>query len=1085
MKAFYAAMAILTTAVLAPAGYGQVVSWGYNDLSNNTANIIAVSVATSDGASGGSIHALGLKSDGTVLAWGQNNSGVNTIPTGLTGVVNIATGGSFSMAQKGNGTVTTWGQVPSAPSGGFSNITAVASADHTYIAQKSNGTVVTAGIFPFATNSATGLSNTLSVVVANDFNNDIHFLALKNDGTVIAWGNNDYGASTVPPGLNGVVALATGEAFNLALKSDGTVVAWGLDNAGQSDVPAGLNHVVAIAAGTTHCLALKSDGTVVAWGDNTFGATTLPTDLTGVAGIAAGYHQSLAIIPTTAPVIANQPASISTGIGTPALLLVQAHAGATYQWYQGNSGDTTNPISGANTPGYLPPVSTASSTSFWVRVGNALGTVDSLAATVAVTANVPTVIQQPQDQNAVIGGGATLSETATSDDPALTYMWQQRQSAQNEFWPFVWTNLIDNSAFSGTSTPTLTINNANSTMSGVQYRCVTSSATGSVISQPGTLTVYDTDPAIITQPGDQSIVVGANAIFATSAIGIANTSLTYQWQRLPAGSAEWSNLSDNATYSGTAANTLTIINTPALMNGDAFQCVISNSVGTQTTNPANLTLNYVGAWGLDSDGQTNIFPELNNIVMISAGAMHSLALKKDGTILAWGANSSNLDPQASQSMVPNGLVNAVAISAGSNHNLVLLNDGTVAYWGEFQYPFDSYRLLQVTGVVAISAGDEFDLCLKSDGTVYATGDNSYGQTTVPASLSGVIAIAAGGSHALALKSDGTVVAWGDNTFGECNVPLGLNNVTAIAAGNGFSLALKNDGTVVAWGDDAFHECEVPAGLSGVVAIGAGNCHCLALKSDGSVVAWGSNANGQCTIPPGLHTIVAIAAGGFHNLILAPFGAPQITNPIPDQIIGPSGILQAIRVSGASYQWYQGQSGDISHPIGGATQPWLIASSPVQSTYYWVQLTNSYGSANSSTTTAVLPPPDFTTWANNIGLTGTFAEPQARPFSDTLPNLTRYVMNLSGVPSPSQLPKVSTINIGGTSYLTLQYRQRKGLSGAQLQVESSSDLINWAALPSNAITQLPDDDINTARYEATLLLPGSGSLFVRTKTIQTP
>ena len=52
--------------------------------------------------------------------------------------------------------------------------------------------------------------------------------------------NNDYGQSTVPAGLSGVMAVAAGDYHSLALKADGTVVAWGDNNYGQCTVPAGL-----------------------------------------------------------------------------------------------------------------------------------------------------------------------------------------------------------------------------------------------------------------------------------------------------------------------------------------------------------------------------------------------------------------------------------------------------------------------------------------------------------------------------------------------------------------------------------------------------------------------------------------------------------------------------------------------------------------------------------------------------------------------------------------------------------------------------------------------------------------------------
>jgi len=115
-------------------------------------------------------------------------------------------------------------------------------------------------------------------------------VALKSDGTVVAWGNNEWGQLNVPAGLNDVVAIAAGEGHTVALKSDGTLVAWGLNNEGQTKIPVGLSGVVAIAAGTFHTVALKDNGTVVAWGRNAEGQTTVPSGLSGVVAIAAEYH---------------------------------------------------------------------------------------------------------------------------------------------------------------------------------------------------------------------------------------------------------------------------------------------------------------------------------------------------------------------------------------------------------------------------------------------------------------------------------------------------------------------------------------------------------------------------------------------------------------------------------------------------------------------------------------------------------------------------------------------------------------------------------------------------------------------------
>jgi hypothetical protein len=85
------------------------------------------------------------------------------------------------------------------------------------------------------------------------------------------------------------------------LKTDGTVVAWGYNGSGQTTVPPGLTGVTAIAAGDSHSLALKTDGTVVAWGDNWSGQTTVPPGLTGVTAIAAGNRHNLALVPSQLP----------------------------------------------------------------------------------------------------------------------------------------------------------------------------------------------------------------------------------------------------------------------------------------------------------------------------------------------------------------------------------------------------------------------------------------------------------------------------------------------------------------------------------------------------------------------------------------------------------------------------------------------------------------------------------------------------------------------------------------------------------------------------------------------------------------
>lgn len=242
---------------------------------------------------------------------------------------------------------------------------------------------------------------------------------------------------------------------------------------------------------------------------------------------------------------------------------------------------------------------------------------------------------------------------------------------------------------------------------------------------------------------------------------------------------------------------------------------------------------------------------------IAAGYKHALALK-DGKVYAWGDNAkgqtnvpSDLAPPSPVTSegvrtVPTPSANqAVAVAAGNAHSVALKSDGTVVAWGDNTYG-QSTVPTGLSDVVAISAGHNYTLALKKDGTVAAWGRNSFGLTNV-SSLSGISAISAGEYHALALKSDGTVVAWGDTENGKTTIPTGLADVTMISAGGEHSMALKKDGTVVAWGSNTSQQSTVPSAITAPDALSAGYSQSLALKNN-DVTAWGSNDKGQRDIP---------------------------------------------------------------------------------------------------------------------------------------------------------------------------------------------------------------------------------------------
>jgi len=314
-------LVFLTVPVFAQIG-GVAWAWGDNysgQLGNGTkkSRKIPVKVSNLKGVTaiaGGDFHSLALKNDGTVWAWGNNfdselgngtykNSKVPIQVPGLANITAIAGAGLHSLALKNDGTVWVWG-------GNFRGLLG-------------NGTsTITNSNIPIKVSGLTGITT-----IAAGF---LHFLALKSDGTVWTWGD-DFGGqlgngartstiSNIPVqvlGLTDIIAIAGGFWHSLALKKDGTVWAWGDNNYGQlgngtytrTNIPgqvSGLEGVIAIASGAWHSLALKKDGTVWAWGSNDEGQlgngtnidSNIPIQvpgLTRVTAIAGGRFHSLAL----------------------------------------------------------------------------------------------------------------------------------------------------------------------------------------------------------------------------------------------------------------------------------------------------------------------------------------------------------------------------------------------------------------------------------------------------------------------------------------------------------------------------------------------------------------------------------------------------------------------------------------------------------------------------------------------------------------------------------------------------------------------------------------------------------------------
>ncbi len=256
-------------------------------LTATVTNALGLSASTSFSVSGGTVcpvdpflatdidasqrYSVALKADGTVWAWGFNESD--------------RMGAGAPMLSPASVPI----QVQ-----GFTQATAIAASDTHTLALRSDGTVWGVGTNTSGQlGDATKVSSRMPVqalglpqvtAIASGWR---HSVALTKDGTVWAWGSNAEGqlgvdaplGSLVPrplpvEGLTEVTAIAADNARTVALRADGTVWRWGSDYSTRYTVPTqvpGLTQVTAIAAGSYHCVALRADGTVWVWGENSSG----------------------------------------------------------------------------------------------------------------------------------------------------------------------------------------------------------------------------------------------------------------------------------------------------------------------------------------------------------------------------------------------------------------------------------------------------------------------------------------------------------------------------------------------------------------------------------------------------------------------------------------------------------------------------------------------------------------------------------------------------------------------------------------------------------------------------------------------
>ncbi|MCL1816933.1 MAG: cohesin domain-containing protein [Clostridiales bacterium] len=300
--------------------------------------------------------------------------------------------------------------------------------------------------------------------------------------------------------------------------------------------------------------------------------------------------------------------------------------------------------------------------------------------------------------------------------------------------------------------------------------------------------------------------------------------------------------------------------------------------------------------------------EGNDMAALAAGENHSVVLKKDGSLWAWGwnrggqfGNSTNID-----SNVPVRVGTGddwAQFAANTAITVAIKKDNSLWAWGLTGYSqledgpaIRSNTPIQIENDknwATISAGYMFNVAIKTDGSMWAWGNNTYGQlgdgtTTwryVPVRIgmnNDWAALAAGTSYTVALKKDGSLWAWGlnhhgqlgDGTNEDSTVPVRVgtdNNWVTVAVGLFHTLALKTDGSLWGWGwnfngqlgDSSRKSYNEPYRIGADydwAQITAGGDHSLAIKRDGSLWGWGANYYGQLGDGSGFDWVVPFRIG---------------------------------------------------------------------------------------------------------------------------------------------------------------------------------------------------------------------------------
>ncbi|GAB1447231.1 hypothetical protein MASR2M44_02230 [Bacteroidota bacterium] len=877
--------------VMAIKTNGTLWTWGFNTYGQlgdgtSTSKNSPIQIGSSTNwntISCGDVHTVASKLDGTLWAWGANWMGqlgdgtftIRNTPTQICSTsfpaptLSTFTPSSGSAGTQVTLTGTNLSNVTSLSIGGVA-ATLISKTATQIVATVGQGATTGAVSVTSPVGNATAVGNfTVALPSCGPFvkvsTGANHTVAIKSDGTLWAWGDNQYGQLGDGTNTNRNVITPIGNSsnwsqiiasysHNFGIKSDGTLWAWGNNLYGQlgdgtttsinSPVQIGIaGSWVSIGSSFNHTVGVKSDGTLWAWGNNdngqlgdgTVASSLIPIQIgagTDWSAVAAGENFTLAL--------KSDGTIWSWG---------KNHLG---QLGNGTNNDQISPIQIGSTNNWAAvfasgnhAVALKSNGTLWAWGYNGYGQIGD---------GSNTDYNQPlQIGNASNWLNVSLGNTFSTAIQSNGTLWAWGVFQNGEAIDGVHTNL---------NIPTQIGTGSNwSSISSLMSHAAVLGADGSL---------WTWGRNFEGQLGDGTTIGKSTPTQICSNTLPPPTLSTFTPNSGAAGT--------QVTLTGTNLNNVTSVSiggvAATLVSKTATQIVATVGQGATT---GAVSVNSPVGNATATGNFTVVAPSCGPFVNINAGYYQSVAVKSDGTLWAWGNNQFGQlgDGTTTNRNTPVQIGSDndwTSVSSGYIHTLGIKTDGTLWSWGwnNFGQLGDGTNNNRNTPVqidnsnnwVSVSSKYDHTLAIKADGTLWAWGRNDNGQLgdgtythkNAPVQIgigSSWIHVSAGESHSLAVKSDGTLWAWGSNNNGQLgdgnnmtrNVPtqVGIaNNWLAVAAANNNSFALRSNGTI--WSIN--NNPNQIGNQTNWTSIMAGFGNTVALKSDGTLWAWGWNNWGQ-------------------------------------------------------------------------------------------------------------------------------------------------------------------------------------------------------------------------------------------------